>query len=507
MKIWEKIYFVVTPLFLVVLNICNVLVFRSVYKQSVNTVEKKAIAEWKNIAVPFSEDLGELGGTSEGVWELFQTYVSGYSTDEFAFELWKDGSLQYKSGIGSQMTYSATEGKLESSFLHEQKQQNEVLQTGEQTGETTIVVQGEDKFTCTSGLLTGTPYQFVMYEGVSDILQVWKKQFVVFLVMEMTASVLMAVLLYFIIRKFLQPVDWLSEAAARVAAGDYECQVEAAGHDEISDLSRDINWMIGQIKENVEHKEQEAAHKQEFIDALSHEMRTPLTSIRGYAQLIENAKLTEEKKLEYIAYIVKESGRMMGIMEILREMILIRQEEIEKEEISLPKFADELRQRTEFQMTDKEVVFTFRVSGERIYGNRTLLELLFMNVIRNSYNACKTGGRVTVELSEERAVIEDDGAGMSKECLAHIFEPFYREDKSRSRKMGGSGLGMYLCRQIIDLHGWQIEIESEKGRGTKIFLTTSLQADEDLQKFHGYNKGVINVEDMTASSEVPPDWE
>lgn len=495
MKVWEKIYMVVTLLFLVVLNICNVLVFRSVYRESVNTVEQKAMVEWKNIAVPLSEDLGELGGGQDGVWELFQAYVSSYSTDGYAFELWQDGNLQYKSGIGSQMTYSYLEGKLESSFIREVERQNEILVTGEQKGKTTIVVKDEDKFTCTSGMLAGTSYQFVMYERVSGILQVWKKQLFIFLFVEIAASVLMAVLLYFIIRKFLRPIDRLSEAAARVAAGDYECQIEVEGHDEISDLSRDMNWMIGQIKENIENKEQEAAHKQEFIDALSHEMRTPLTSVRGYAQLVESTNLAEDKRIEYMDYIVKESGRMMGIMETLREMILMRQGALEKEEISLPEFTDEIKRLTELQMADKEISFTFRVTGERIYGNRTLLELLFMNILRNSYRACEAGGRITVDVSDERTVIEDNGVGMSEECLAHVFEPFYREDKSRSRKMGGSGLGMYLCRQIIDLHGWQIEIESEKGKGTKIFFTTSLQADEDLEKSCRYDKSVINVED------------
>ena len=141
MKVWEKIYMVVTLLFLVVLNICNVLVFRSVYRESVNTVEQKAMVEWKNIAVPLSEDLGELGGGQDGVWELFQAYVSSYSTDGYAFELWQDGNLQYKSGIGSQMTYSYLEGKLESSFIREVERQNEILVTGEQKGKTTIVVK------------------------------------------------------------------------------------------------------------------------------------------------------------------------------------------------------------------------------------------------------------------------------------------------------------------------------------------------------------------------------
>ena len=81
--------------------------------------EKIYMVEWKNIAVPLSEDLGELGGGQDGVWELFQAYVSSYSTDGYAFELWQDGNLQYKSGIGSQMTYSYLEGKLESSFIRE----------------------------------------------------------------------------------------------------------------------------------------------------------------------------------------------------------------------------------------------------------------------------------------------------------------------------------------------------------------------------------------------------
>lgn len=480
MKIWEKIYVVVIALFLVVLNVCNVIIFQSVYRQSVDTVEGTAITEWKNIAVPLSEDLGELGGPEGEEWQLFQTYVSGYSTEELAFELWRDGELRCKSKIGSQMTYSALEEEIHSDFLVEPEGQKEILKTGEQTGKVTILERGEDKFTCAVGYLAGTSYQLVIYERVSEILQVWKKEISLFLVMEIVASVLMAILLYFVMRKFLQPVSRLSEAAARVADGDYGCQVEVSGRDEISALAADMNWMIGQVRENVENKEQEAERKQEFIDALSHEMRTPLTSICGYAQLVENTRLEEEKKLEYMNYIVRESGRMMEIMETLREITLMNQERLDRQDIPLDKLAEELRRTVQFQMSDKQITFHFRVNGDVIYGNRTLVEMLLLNILRNSYHACGQGGTVNIDMSDERIVTSDDGVGMSEECVKHVFEPFYREDKSRSRKLGGSGLGMYLCRRIVDLHGWQIEIESEKGKGTKI--TTSLHIDEHLLK-------------------------
>lgn len=466
MKFWEKVYLIVMVLFLVVLNICNILVFQGGYNRSVESVQKSCISQWMNVATPFTEDLAETGESASEEWELFQTYVSAYATESMAFELWKGDELRARSQIGTQRTFSSSEGELESDFLLEEGEKKEILK--KDIRHIQILKRGKEKYSCTSGFLTGTDYQMVIYERVTEVLNIWKGQLSYFIILEIGASLVMAVLLYYVMRRLLRPVSNISEAAAKIAAGDYQYQLEVKGGDELAKLAEDMNQMAEQVRLNMENKEREAETKQEFIDALSHELRTPLTSIQGYAQLLHSARLSEDKNLLYLDHILQESSRVIGITETLRQVILLRQEEVGREEILLKDLRDTLSGMSEIQFRDKTVDFQIEVRGENIMGNGVLVELFFINLIRNSYHACETGGVIRAEISEEGAIIEDNGMGMTEECLNHIFEPFYREDKARSRELGGTGLGMYLCRQIADIHGWELDIQSEKGRGTKI---------------------------------------
>lgn len=471
MKLWEKIYFVVITLFLLVLNICNIWIFRSSYDKSVDSVKQTAESSWKHIAVSMTEDLSELEKEEAEEWQLFQSYVSNFSTRENAFELWKGNELREYSEVGSQVVYSSIDGTLSSVFVKESERKDKIAVPGQQTGQILILEQEDKKLICASGELGATGYQFVLYEDVTETLGIWKSQIVAFVWMEMAASLVMAVLLYFIMRRFLEPVSRLSEMTARIAAGDYECRLEVRGDDELSALAEDINHMTGQVQEHIEQKEAQAQQKQEFIQALSHELRTPLTSVRGYAELVRNTDVSSDRQMEYMDYIVRESGRMVDITETLRQVMLLKQEEMETEKISLKEFGRWLNEMADRQLSGKQIGFHVEAEEGVVTGNRVLVEIFFLNLLRNSYHACAEEGTVSVRLDRRRAVVEDNGAGMSEECQAHIFEPFYREDKSRSRKLGGSGLGMYLCGFIADKHGWKLVIDSQKGVGTKITVT------------------------------------
>lgn len=470
MKIWEKIYLFVIILFLLVLNICNIIVFRSSYEKSLESVEKTAISFWRHMASSMAEDMAESGGDEKSEWQLFQTYVSGYSTPGHTFELWRKKELCAKSEGGTQITFSSAEGQLQSDFLTDGAQQDEILMMEDEVGQVAIWEKDGEKYTCTSGILSGTHYRLVIYENVSGVLTTWEKQLFTFGLTEIIASLLMAVLLYLVMRKFLEPISHISKVTAKIAAGDYYCHIRVKGKDELSKLAEDINYMTEQVREHIQNKEEEAHRKQEFIDALSHELRTPLTSVRGYAQLMQNADIDRDKQVEYFNYIVRESGRMVDITETLRKVLLLQREEIEKEEVLCQALAERLRQLSLYQLTGKNIHWQFEADKGVLYGNQILMEIFFMNLIRNSFHACGEEGNIAVIINETQAFVTDNGIGMSNECREHIFEPFYREDKSRSRKLGGTGLGMYFCRHIADSHGWQMDICSEKGKGTQISI-------------------------------------
>lgn len=202
-----------------------------------------------------------------------------------------------------------------------------------------------------------------------------------------------------------------------------------------------------------------AQQRQELIDALAHEMRTPLTAILGGVRLLERANLDDENRTDLLASMAKETQRLTDMDE--RLLMLTRLEH------EAPEFAHF----SSMEMV-KEAVSVFdgvEISGEdaEFFAERELTILLLRNLV---VNAKRAGGEapVRVALLENGVSVTDSGCGMTKEQIARAFEPFYKADKSRARAQGGAGLGLTLCRKIARMHGGTLAIESEVGRGTTV---------------------------------------
>jgi len=215
----------------------------------------------------------------------------------------------------------------------------------------------------------------------------------------------------------------------------------------------------------------DAEKKQMLVDNMAHELRTPLTSIYGYAEYLEKAPVTEEKRVTAAQYIMSQAGRLQKISELLLDSAYIRGNPPEMGEVELHTLLSRVAAQLAFFGEGRGV--TLRAEGEQtsVRGNETLLSMLFFNLAENAVKACNRGGEVVLSCKDGKAAVRDNGKGMTEEQIAHVTEPFYRTDKSRSRAEGGAGLGLALCKQIADLHGAEMEISSKLGEGTEISLT------------------------------------
>ncbi|MBQ7886732.1 MAG: HAMP domain-containing histidine kinase [Clostridia bacterium] len=200
-----------------------------------------------------------------------------------------------------------------------------------------------------------------------------------------------------------------------------------------------------------------AQQRQELIDALAHEMRTPLTAILGGVRLLERANLDQESRADLLSSMAKETQRLTDMDERLLELTRLEHETPEFTRFSSMEMA-------------KEAVSVFdgaELSGEDavFFAERELTILLLRNLV---VNAMRAGGEesVRVALLSDGFSVTDSGCGMTKEQIARAFEPFYKADKSRARAQGGAGLGLTLCQKIARMHGGTLEIESEIGKGT-----------------------------------------
>ena len=202
-----------------------------------------------------------------------------------------------------------------------------------------------------------------------------------------------------------------------------------------------------------------AQQRQELIDALAHEMRTPLTAILGGVRLLERANLNEESRAALLGSMAKEAQRLSDMDERLLMLTRLEHDAPEFTAFSSMEMAKEaLAVFDGVVLSGGDAVFT---------AERELTILLLRNLV---VNAKRAGGTepVCVELHENGFTVSDSGCGMTKEQIARAFEPFYKADKSRARAQGGAGLGLTLCRKIARLHGGTLGIESEIGKGTRV---------------------------------------
>ena len=257
----------------------------------------------------------------------------------------------------------------------------------------------------------------------------------------------------------IRPLRQLSDAAARLTRGEYDAPLPTAQNDEIGALIRAFSGMSGAIGEREAALRAQAEERQALIDALAHEMRTPLTAILGGARLLGQSKLSEGQQSELLDMMAREAARLSTMDERLLLLTRLGHERPEWTTFDSRAMAEEALR----------VFDGVRLEGEgaAFVGERELTILLLRNLV---VNAQRAGGEapVCVTLHPDGFDVTDCGCGMTEEQLAHAFEPFYKADKARTRGAGGAGLGLSLCRKIARLHRGDVRIESEIGKGTRV---------------------------------------
>lgn len=212
--------------------------------------------------------------------------------------------------------------------------------------------------------------------------------------------------------------------------------------------------------------------REEFSANVSHELKTPLTSICGFAELLKNDMVAVDDQKEIINSIYSESNRLLDLIdEIIRISSLESSVTVKKEDVNLREIADELA----YQFRDKAEKKNVRIivnGNEKLMANNTMMWELLLNLLDNAIKYNKEDGSVKIDMSRDTdnviLSVEDTGIGIDNKDLDRVFERFYRVDKSRSKKSGGTGLGLSIVKHIIKNHDGNLKVESELGKGTKI---------------------------------------
>ena len=240
------------------------------------------------------------------------------------------------------------------------------------------------------------------------------------------------------------------------------------------DVYKELRPFVATIREQHENILASAKMRQDFTASVSHELKTPLTAISGYAELIENQMITPEQEIKFAGEIRKNSHRLLTL---INDIIQLSEYDnpndgINMESIDLYEVAQECVKDLTINASKRGVTLTLSGSSSTICGNQQMLRELIENLCENAIRYNKDGGRVHVFVGMENEktilVVGDTGIGIPKEHQERVFERFYRVDKSRSRETGGTGLGLAIVKHIVAIHDATIKLESEVGIGTKV---------------------------------------
>lgn len=275
-------------------------------------------------------------------------------------------------------------------------------------------------------------------------------------------------LTYVLVGRALEPLKRLSEHMKTCTAGDLSRPLPVLQpRDEIAELTDAFNQMTGKL-------DQSFAMQRRFAQSAAHELRTPLTVLRTKLEVFQ--KRTGRSREEYdrlLETVAAQTGRLSELVKELLELANLDRE-LEREPVALLGLLEQVRAELAPLAEEHQIELTVEGEERTVTGNRTLLARVFFNLMENAVKYNRPGGSVHVVLSQGGVVtVSDTGPGVPEELRELIFEPFYRVDKSRSRQMGGAGLGLSTVKAIVERHGGSVEVDEAPEGGCRFTVRLS----------------------------------
>jgi len=268
-------------------------------------------------------------------------------------------------------------------------------------------------------------------------------------------------------------IKMVSRAARRIAEGRYSERISVGGKDEVGELAEGFNRMAEKVEEKIGELSDIARQKEDFAANFAHELKTPLTSVIGYADMLYQRELPREQVREAAAYILNEGMRLEALSLKLMDLFVLDRHSFILESMTAGEIFDNLRAGLEPVCKKRGVLLCLAVEEGELQVDYDLFKTMMLNLVDNAVKADCREVRITgrQDNGEYRILVEDNGKGIPPEELGRITEAFYMVDKARSRKQHGAGLGMALVSKIAEIHGATLDIDSDGKTGTKICLT------------------------------------
>ncbi len=472
MKLWLKIYLFSLLLLIFTLNITGFILIQKLHNNLLEKEVEKCLSEEKLTATELRINSIYLkridSDTSPGINISISNLISEYASS-INLEDGNKGNIEI---LDSQNKTLYSDMKFPVSNKKEELENLSI-------GETKYIIRTLDnkQYLYVGNLVSLYNSQIKIHyaKDISSIYIEKMNQYALFLKLNIMICSIFAVFMFFISRLITKPINTLIASTQKISLGQYSERVVLKSKDEFNVLSNHFNLMAQTIEDKINELEMSNIEKETFINNLTHELKTPLTSIIGYANLIRTSKYNEELFFDAADYIYKEGKRLEQMAFKMMDLIYSKTQEIKLTPEKIMRIIYEVEKSLFVKIKDKNIDLI--IEGEEciLDVDKDLIEMALCNLMDNAIKASENNSKIYLKVSnlnnKTSISILDSGSGMAKEHLDKIWQPFYVVDKARSRKSNGAGIGLSICKKIVEVHNADIKINSELGKGTEVTLT------------------------------------
>jgi len=448
MKLWQKISLICSGVLMAIVLLMGGLLLNEAKGNILDLTYQQAADKQKNLAASFSE-------MSNYYLEDSDTEPVEYSLVKYCFSRFADASsvlMKGKEALYSNVAVDMGAYPIkgyEAQQFEEEINGRKILIVG-----STVSVRNEPYAVYVVEDITG------VYESITRM--VWR-----FALIGGAGILPGFALIGLLVRRSMRPLAELKTAAGRIAAGSYGERAAVRSKDEVGALAADFNAMAEAVENHIGDLTETAERQRLFIGGVTHEFKTPLTTVILNADTLQNAYMDEEERQTALSYIERQCKWLERMTQKLLKLITLKQE-IELQPASVPKLFERVEESVAETLRQRDMRLLSDCRIDTLNMDADLMQSVLINLVDNASKSSTPGQAVTMRAYGDVIEVSDHGIGIPESELTRITEPFYVVDKSRSKKLGGSGLGLALVKEIVNAHDAALEIESSVGAGTTI---------------------------------------
>ncbi|SFB04044.1 sensor histidine kinase [Clostridium frigidicarnis] len=478
MKFWQRIYVFSLILFILTFNLAGILIIDKIHDENLRREVNRCLSEHLsiysgiNLSIPINDILRRYSRNISSDKEVLYNAINDYYNKNNDKSIYIELLDKDNKSVFSNITFKLPEDREEIKSLSANKRQY-------------LIRDIDNKsyiFISNSISMNNNEYTFTYARNISEVYDERKTQYTFFFKIDIVVSLIFMVFMYFISRHITKPIKNLIDATKRISKGNFSEKVEVKSRDEVSLLAENFNSMAQVVDEKINELEKNNNEKQRFIDNLTHELKTPLTSIIGYADLLRTTKYNEESFIDGLDFIYKEGKRLEELSFKLMDLILLKNEDFKLKNEHIKNIVLDVEESLRPKLYEKNISLTLQGDDFQMRMENDLMKVLISNLVVNAIKASDIDSKLDIYINKDNYQVEikDYGMGIPKEHLDKIFEPFYMVDRARTRANNGAGLGLSICKRIMDIHSGSIKVRSEVNKGTSIKLIFNIDKGGDL---------------------------